>query len=118
MKTILIVEDHKDMQEVYKDILSEKYALVTVNNTQDAKKALEKKKIDLMILDIILPDESGDSFLVNMAENNKYDNLPVIAITVLGDVSTQLKNIKPNVICIPKPFDKRQLLKTIKQMLP
>lgn len=116
-KNILIVEDDADMQRIYKIVLGENYNLIIADNTKDAMKQLEKNKADLMLLDIILPRETGDTFLAHLKQMPKYKKLKVIAITVLGDITGQLKKIDPEATCIPKPFDKEKLLKEIEKRL-
>ncbi len=117
-KTILIVEDDEEINFAYKEILSSDYKLIIVNNTKDALKKLEKNKVNLMILDIVLPNESGDIFFKRIKQDKKYKNLKTIVITVLGDVSDYFKSIdEKNTICIPKPFTKRNLLLSIEEML-
>lgn len=112
-KNILIVEDNKDVQEVYKDMLKDKYELNVVSTTKKAKELLSKEKFDLMILDIILPKESGDTFLVHLKDDPLFRNLKVIVVTVLGDLSENLQTIDPNILCLAKPFKKDDLLEMI-----
>jgi len=114
---IIVFEDHEDIQDIYKDILGEKYNLIQVLSAEEAQKVLDSQKVDLMILDIILPKQSGDTFLVYLKQNPKFKDLKVICITVLGDVSTQLQKIDPNVLCIPKPFSPEQLLRVVEDEL-
>ena len=116
-KTILIVEDDKDMRSVYEDILSGTYNLIIVGNTRSALPKLKTEKIDLMILDIILPTETGDSFLARIKQEARFRDLNVLCITVLGDVTRQLQAIDPNVICIAKPFVPDELLKAVKSKM-
>ena len=114
---ILIVEDDTDMQRIYKIVLGENYNLIIADNTKDALKQLEKGGIKLMLLDIILPHETGDTFLAHLKQMPKFKKLKVIAITVLGDITGQLKKIDPKTTCIPKPFDKEKLIKEIEKRL-
>ncbi len=116
-KTILIVEDDADMQYLYKKILAKEYNLRIVSNTEAAKKILGKDKIHLMILDIILPKQTGDIFLTYLKQKPEFKDLKVLCITVLGDVTKQLKFIDPNVRCLAKPFKDEILEKEIKEML-
>ena len=116
-KKILIVEDDIDMQRIYNIVLKEKYNLAIADNTKDALKQLEKNGIALMILDIILPHETGDTFLIKLKQMPKFKKLKVIAITVIGDITGQIKKIDPEATCIPKPFDKEKLIKEIEKRL-
>ncbi|MBD3313148.1 response regulator [Candidatus Woesearchaeota archaeon] len=116
-KKILVVEDDQDTIDIYKEILDKEYDLLVAEDTKKARELLEKHKPDLMILDIILPEESGDAFLAQIKDSNKYKRLKVLAVTVLGDVTYELCKIDPDVVSISKPFDKAKLLKTIKDMM-
>ncbi|MFC1723463.1 response regulator [Nanoarchaeota archaeon] len=117
MKKILIVEDNSDMQEIYKDLLKDSFEVIVVGTTKDAEEKLKQGRVDLMILDIVLPGESGDAFLARVKEIPKYSGLSVIAVTVLGDLSEHLQRIHEKVICIPKPFEKEDLIKAITKMV-
>jgi len=116
-KTILIVEDDKDMHLIYKSMLEDRYDLRIAENTEKAMEELKKKKPDLMILDIILPKESGEVFFQRLKKIKAYKSLKVLCITVLGDVSDFFQKIDPATGCLPKPLDKTKLLNKIKEMV-
>jgi len=79
MSTILIVEDDQKLNEGIRLALkSEDYYFVQCRILQDARNALKKHKIDLVLLDVNLPDGSGMAFLT---EIRKESNIPVIIIT-------------------------------------
>ena len=117
MKKILIVEDDKEMHVIYKDMLSFDYKLTFAENTKSAMKELNKGKFDLMILDIIMPEESGDTFFQRIKKNAKFKSLKTLCITVLGDESDFFQSIDPKSQCLPKPVDKDKLLKVVKDMV-
>lgn len=116
-KTLLIVEDEKEMQTMYQDMLGEKYKLITAGDTKSALNKLKKNKVGLMILDIILPGETGDTFLFKLKQMPQFKDLRVLCVTVLGDLSTQLKKGDPHIACLPKPFDKEKLLRLVSKMI-
>ena len=116
-KKILVVEDDKDMQKIYADVIKNGFDVTIVGDTTKAQKELDNHKYDLMVLDIILPKEPGDTFFVKLKQNPKYKNLKVIVVTVLGDIVDKLKMIDSNVECLPKPFDKKELLELINKKL-
>jgi DNA-binding response OmpR family regulator len=70
-----------------------------------------------MILDIILPRESGEVFFTRLKKINAYKSLKVLCVTVLGDVSDYFQKIDPKTECMPKPLDKQKLLNKIKEMM-
>lgn len=113
---IIIVEDDPDIQFMYQEILSDNFSIKIIDNPEKAYNILDKEFYDLMILDIILPKETGDSFLVNLRQDNKLENLKVIVVSVLGDIGEKLKDIDNRIEYLHKPFDKESLIKLINKM--
>lgn len=116
-KTLLIVEDDKDTQTIYKHMLGKQYDLKIAGNTKVAMDYLNKDRIDLMILDIILPGEAGDSFFVKLKSNPKFSDLKTIIVTVIGDLTTEIGRIDPKISAIAKPFNKDELLEIIRKKI-
>lgn len=116
-KRILIVEDHADMQTLYKRMLGDRFDLVQVTDTKSAMDEMRKDGVDLVVLDLILPDDMGDSFFVHMRLVSEFEKLPVIVVTVLAGVEDQLRQIDPDVGYLVKPFKKEQLVKLIEEKL-
>ena len=59
-KNVLLVEDEPDLNETISfNLDSEGYEVTSVFNGKDALNAIEKKKPDLILLDLMLPDMSG-----------------------------------------------------------
>ncbi len=112
MKKILIVEDNPDMHIIYSDILSEKHTVEIAPNTKVAEEKLRGGTYDLMILDVILPDERGDEFFERLRKMPEYANLPVVCVTVLDDVKRRMRKIDPGIRFLPKPFTREGLLET------
>lgn len=115
-KNILVIEDDKEIHIFYNEVLGKKYSLKLVTNTSDAKKLLEKNNFDLMILDIILPEKSGDVFFQEIKENKKFKDLKVLTISVLGEQEEFFKKIDKKTECLPKPINKEKLLMLVNKM--
>lgn len=116
-KTILVVEDDISTQKLYADLLSE-YSLVQAYDVKAALKELGKKpKIDLIVLDIMLPGNSGDAFLKEIRQIPKYKKIPVICVTVVAEIEQKIIKIDPTVTFIPKPFRISELLAEIKKRI-
>lgn len=61
---ILVVEDEKNLSRLYRDTLMEEtFDVDTASNGRDALKKVAQQDIDLVVLDIALPDGSGVAFL-------------------------------------------------------
>ena len=116
---ILVLEDNTDLQKIYRQILAQKYNLFQAYDTKEAYKILAKEEIDLMVLDIILPNgKDGDKFYMQLTQRPEYASIPTIFATVIDDneEAESLNNIN-NAAWITKPFKKEELLKKIDEML-
>ena len=113
MKRILIVEDDKDMQEIYRDIFKGEEAKYSIDIEGDAEQALqriEKEAFDLVILDIIMEPMSGDSFLVHLRNRPKTKKVPVIVVSILKDQTLAALKQLGNVYFFQKPITKEKIL--------
>ncbi|MBF0385457.1 MAG: response regulator [Candidatus Omnitrophica bacterium] len=84
-KTILLVEDEPSQIRMIEKTLSKyRYKVVTVTNSEDAFKAVNETKFDLILLDVILPSSkiNGDEICRNLKSNPATRQIPVIFLTV------------------------------------
>lgn len=119
MKNILIVEDDKDMQEIYRNMFKDdkKYEISIIDDATMALRTLKDKNFDLIILDIIMEPMMGDSFFLFIKGDEKTSHIPIIVVTVLNpDTLKQLKKVD-NVVLLQKPINKEQLFKEINKIL-
>ena len=82
---ILVVDDDDRIRELVKEYLVENNFLVTTaKNAIDARQKLEIIKFDILILDIMMPGESGLSLTKKIKKNNL---VPIILLTARGEVN-------------------------------
>lgn len=115
---ILVVEDDKQMHEIYRHMFKDSdYDVTYVRTAATALNKLKDKDYDLVILDIIMDPMPGDSFFIYLRNNPKTKNIPVVVVTVLKkEVCRRLEDIN-NVTFLEKPITKDQLLGEIKDRL-
>lgn len=78
--TILVVDDEIEVLRTLKDILESKgWQVFTVPTATSCLAILEKEKIDIVLLDIRLPDKSGIEVLKEIKQ--KYPNIAVVMVT-------------------------------------
>ena len=113
MKKILIVEDDTDIHSLIKDILKkEKYMVLSAYSGTEAISLIEKNDIDLILLDLMLPEIAGEEII------KKVTDIPIIVIS--AKISTEDK-VNSLIIgandYVTKPFDTSELLARIKVQL-
>jgi len=81
--TILIIDDSKLNRENLKDILSSEYEILEAEDGKKGLKVLEKKlkRIDLIILDLVMPVMDGYEFMENVTKNPRFKSIPIIIAT-------------------------------------
>lgn len=91
-KNILIIEDDDFLQGLEATKIKKSgYDVHTVSNGADAMKLIEsKQKIDLILLDLLLPDMNGFEILEKIRKNTELANIPVIIFSNLNEE----KNLK------------------------
>ncbi len=114
---ILVVDDEEAIREVVSTLLEARgYDCTVVSN---GKLALEKflgDSHDLVVSDIVMPEMDGLKLLERVRE--KTQDVPVIMVTALHDISTALDAVRRGAYdYILKPFEKQQLYLSVKRAL-
>jgi len=82
---LLIVEDDAFIGGLLqKRFAQEDYGIFNATNSETALEILKKNKIDLILLDIILPGVDGITFLENLKKDSVFKDIPVIITSNLG----------------------------------
>ena len=113
---ILVVDDDDRIRNLVKEYLEENNFLIsTAKNAIDAKKKLEIIKFDIIVLDIMMPGESGLS-LTKVVKKN-YPT-PIILLTAKGDAKDRIEGLEFGADdYLGKPFQPKELLLRIKNIL-
>ena len=90
MATILIIEDNNDIHEILKDLFETEHRVFSAYSGTEGLLIFAQEKIDLVLLDIMLPGKNGDQVL---AEIRKSSQIPVVMLTALGVRSRWLVSI-------------------------
>jgi len=116
-ENILVVDDDTELKKVLSSILSEAgYAVETVENGKQAIRVSEKKRFDLALIDIKLPDMEGTELLHRLKE--KQPHIVMIIITGFPTLENAMETINEGADgYILKPFDIPKLLETIRKHL-
>jgi DNA-binding response OmpR family regulator len=116
MQTILVVEDDKNTNQVICEFLKEAgYNVLPVFDGERAMTTFYENKVDLAVLDIMLPKQSGMKVLRYI---RSLARIPVIMLTALGDEYTQIRSFDLQADeYVTKPFSPVVLVKRIEALL-
>jgi DNA-binding NtrC family response regulator len=116
-ENILVVDDDTELRKVLSSILSEEgYSVKTVENGKQAIEVSEKKRFDLALIDIKLPDMNGTELLHRLKE--KQPHIVMIIITGFPTIQNAMGAVNEGADgYILKPFEIRKLLEAVRKHL-
>jgi DNA-binding response OmpR family regulator len=116
MKTILIVDDEPNIRLLYKEeFLKDGYSVLEADNGISAFNQLKNKDIDLVILDIKMPEMDGLDFLTKMRKGEH--KIPVILCTAYGQHKQDLVSWAADRYIV-KSGDLTELKNNVHELLP
>lgn len=107
--TVLVVDDTEENTDILGYLVqSMKHTPVIAMNGKQALQQLEQQQIDLVLLDIMMPDMDGLEVLRRIREQYDLQQLPVILLSALAEVKNIVKGIEAGANdYITKPFNTR-----------
>ena len=113
---ILVVDDDNRIRELVKEYLEDNnFLITTAKDSYNAKKKLEIIKFDLIVLDIMMPGQSGLSLTKEIKKDN---SIPIILLTAKGEVVNRIEGLEIGADdYLGKPFEPKELLLRIKNIL-
>ena len=88
LKTILVIEDDTVLMAALGERLREDYLVVSARTGEEGLASIKVKKPDLVLLDLMLPEMSGEQVLKEMKEQSSTRDIPVIVLSAKGDDAT------------------------------
>ncbi|MGA8033986.1 MAG: phosphate regulon transcriptional regulator PhoB [Casimicrobiaceae bacterium] len=119
MPTILVVEDEPAIVELLKVNLADAgYGVKTAADAEAAQAALKQALPDLVLLDWMLPGQSGLALAKELRANARTRELPIIMVTARSGESDKIAGLEAWVDdYVTKPFSPRELKARIKSVL-
>ena len=113
---ILVVDDDNRIRNLVKEYLVENNFLVTTaKDVPDARNKIQLIKFDILILDIMMPGESGLSLTKELKKKNKT---PIILLTAKGETHNRIEGLELGADdYLGKPFNAKELLLRINNIL-
>jgi len=120
MARILIIDDEAMMRDLIANILErEGYETITASGGKDGIKIHRENPADLIITDLIMPEKDGLETIMELRRD--YQDVKIIAMSGGGKIDPetylQIAKTMGAIKTIAKPFDRKELLKTIQKLL-
>ncbi|MCX5699922.1 MAG: response regulator [Candidatus Omnitrophica bacterium] len=118
-KRVLIIDDDYNAAKAVKEALQDKGLIVFYgSNEEEGLRLLSKVEPDIILLDLVLPGESGFKIAQGIKADPKYSDIPIIAISLkTEDIDKHIAAKSGFVAYMEKPIDLNRLLFTIKDIL-
>jgi len=118
LPTLLVVEDNKDLCNLLKMQLEDKYKIYTAGNGVEGLKKVNLYHPDIVVTDQMMPEMSGTEMLQHIRNDFQISHIPVIILTAKSDDEDKIKAISMGANAyITKPFNKEYLIARIEQLL-
>ena len=117
-QTILVVDDTPANIDVVKSLLSKTYLVQAAVNGMMALKIVSKKKPDLILLDIMMPEMDGYEVCARLKQNEETRDIPIIFLTAQREIESMVKGFEiGGVDYVTKPFNPSELIARLKTHL-
>ncbi|MBQ6887970.1 MAG: diguanylate cyclase [Lachnospiraceae bacterium] len=118
MKCILVVDDSTTNLKFVENVLMDEYKLALVKSGQLALKYLSKNPVDLVLLDLHMPEMDGFETFEKIRQLEMNQDVPVVFLTADVDVDSEIKGLKMGAKdFIRKPFVPEVMLNRIRSIL-
>jgi two-component system OmpR family response regulator len=113
---LLIVDDHHEIRELLQRFfVQHNYRVTVAKDGKEMKQCLKQAKIDLIVLDLMLPGEDGLTLCRDLRASS---NMPIVMLTAMGDEMDKIIGLEMGADdYLAKPFNPRELLARIKAVL-
>jgi two-component system phosphate regulon response regulator OmpR len=113
---LLIVDDDSRLRELLRKFLSDRGFLVTVaSDSADAESKLASISFDLLVLDVMMPGESGVDLTRRL---RRTSTVPILLLTARGEAQDRIAGLASGADdYLPKPFEPDELLLRIRAIL-
>ncbi|HEV8577499.1 MAG TPA: response regulator [Thermoanaerobaculia bacterium] len=116
-RKVLVVDDSKLMHKMY-EVMLRQYSLVyALDGRQALDRLQEHPDIDLVLLDINMPNMNGLEFLAELRADGSRTDLPVIIISTEGRDEDTIRGLEAGAtVYIKKPFHSEEILDVIARL--
>lgn len=113
---ILVVDDQKSITDMlYQYLTKKEYDCTIVNSGEDALSLISKKKFDIVLLDLSMPEKSGWDVIDELKDEGKIKELKVIVFTAAAISALEMDVMMEKGVCwvLKKPLSLSELSEVI-----
>ena len=116
---VLIIEDEPDIRKTIDyNLTKESFTVVQAGSIEEGEKALVSNQIDVIILDLMLPDGSGLTLCRDIKSDDKTKHIPIIILTAKTEEVDRVVGFELGADdYVTKPFSVRELILRVKAIL-
>ncbi len=113
--SILVIDDEPVLQDVLGSLLTgDGYEYLQATTAADGMQILREEEVDVVLLDLMLPDRSGLDLLPDIKEFDPH--LPVVVITAYSSVESAIEAMRRGAFhYVPKPFKNEEVLHLVRR---
>lgn len=117
-ETILIVEDNIELLSFMAEKLNSSFSVEKATNGAEALDIIERKNIDIIITDIMMPIMDGFELCKKIKTDIEHCHIPVVLLTAKNDLSSKIKGLEIGADAyIEKPFSFKYLITQVTSLL-
>ncbi|MDE6795526.1 MAG: response regulator [Muribaculaceae bacterium] len=115
---VLLVEDNEGIRSMLNDRLASSFLITVASNGKEALAILEKKSVDVVVTDIMMPEMDGLELCRQIKGNPELSHIPVVFITAKNDLESKVKGLQLGAESyIEKPFSIKYLREMVITLL-
>jgi signal transduction histidine kinase/ligand-binding sensor domain-containing protein/CheY-like chemotaxis protein/AraC-like DNA-binding protein len=115
---ILVADDEEEIRDFIRQELGETYKIITATNGKDAWQTTLSQLPDLIILDVMMPEIDGFTFVKKLKTNSHASHIPVILLTSKAKHDDRLHGLDKGADAyLTKPFNIDELFATVNNLI-
>lgn len=113
---VLVVDDDARLRELLRRYLTENgFRVTAAGNAREARLRMADLAFDLLVLDVMMPEESGLDLTRDL---RRQSNVPILLLTAMGEVDDRIRGLESGADdYLPKPFEPRELVLRMRTIL-
>ncbi len=117
-RVLVVEDDERDIKLIRNFLNGENYELIVAQTGEEALSIIFNEKIDLVLLDILLPGMDGFELCQRLRETDKTKDIQIVIISCLSDLETRLRGLEEGVDdYLVKPINCREINARVNALL-